>query len=58
MPFEYLDENINSSSKFEYLDESSKKQPSISDVINLIKEKSGYNTSPVGMLEKGYEYAQ
>ena len=58
MPFEYLDENLNSSSKFEYLDELSKKQPSISDVINLIKEKSGYNTSPVGMLEKGYEYAQ
>lgn len=35
-----------------------KKQIGLSDVIDYVKDKSGYNTSPIGLLEKGYEYAQ
>lgn len=62
MPIKFLDEEPRRASKIRFLDEvvdeSPKKQFGLSDAIDYAKDRSGYNTSPIGLLDKGYEYAQ
>jgi len=57
-PFKVVDGGFDPSKPFQVVEKSPKKEFGLSDVIDYAKERSGYNMSPVGLLEKGYEYAQ